>query len=157
MEKVPKFFGIVRIDTGKTHGWEIKIKRRGDWTCEMFSDNTYGGSEQALAAATDRRDQILEALPPKYSRIEIARRMTKKNTSSIVGVRRSVAITKRGNNAWGYPVWEAGGSPRPGVRKIKRFYIAKWGEEDAKAMAIEQRRQWEEEMIEYEKETNKGK
>ena len=58
MEKVPKFFGIVRIDTGKTHGWEIKIKRRGNWTCEMFSDNTYGGSEQALAAATDRRGPI---------------------------------------------------------------------------------------------------
>jgi len=131
--------------------WEIKIKRRGKWTCEMFSDNTYGGIKPALAAGMKRRDEILKTLTPKYSRQENASRMTKRNTSGIVGVRRRVEITKRGDKTWEYEVWEASGSPRPGEQKLKRFYISKWGEDDAKAMAIEQRRQWEEEMKEYDR------
>lgn len=70
MEKVSKFFGIVRIDVRGTHAWEIKIGRRGDWTCETFSDKKYGGSKKALAAAILRRDEILKTITPKYSRIE---------------------------------------------------------------------------------------
>lgn len=158
MKTNSKFFGIVRIDTGRTHGWEIKIKRRGKWTCEMFSDSTYGGVKQSLSETMKRRDELLKTIiEPKFERHENASRITKSNTSGIVGVRRRMAVTKRGDKRWEYEVWEAGGSPQPGKQKMKRFYINTWGEDDAKALAIEQRRQWEEEMKEYDRRMKQNK
>lgn len=59
--------------------------------------------------------------------------------SGIVGVRRTKTA------------WIAHGSPRPGERKMKNFSKNEYGEEGAKERAVALRKQWEEEMVLYEK------
>ncbi len=149
-EHFPKTKGITRIDIAKsnTHGWEVRIRRMGQSINEFFSDQMYGGIKSAYDFAKDRKNEIEKTLKP-YSRREISSRMSKRNTSGIVGVRKGTKVTKRDGKEWIHEVWIAHGSPKPGVHKNKSFYINKYGEEGAKAKAIEQRKKWETEMDLY--------
>ncbi len=151
-EHFPKIKGITRIDIAKsnTHGWEVRIRRRGQNINEFFSDQVYGGIKGAHDIAKVRRVELEKTLKP-YSRRENSSRISKRNTSGIVGVRRGKAVTRRNGKEWIYEVWIASGSPKPGVSKNKNFYVSKYGEEGAKAKAIEQRKKWEAEMDLYEK------
>ncbi len=151
-EHFPKITGITRIDIAKsnTHGWEVRIRRRGQNINEYFSDQVYGGIKGAHDIAKARRIELEKTLKP-YSRRENSSRISKRNTSGIVGVRRGKVTTRRNRKEWVYEVWVASGSPKPGVQKNKNFYISKHGEEGAKAKAIAQRKQWEVEMDLYEK------
>lgn len=54
---------VRRIDTGRTHGWQVHIMRDGEQTTKLFSDKKYGGSEKALEKAKARRDEMLEGMP----------------------------------------------------------------------------------------------
>ncbi len=129
----------------RTLGWNVRIIRRGIRITEFFSDKKYGGKAGALSQAMHFRDEKARELQP-LSRSELARRKTTRNTSGIPGVRRGEKKIKRGEKIFTYAVWTASGSPAPGKRKVKDFYISKLGEDDAREAAIAQRLKWEKEM-----------
>ena len=139
---------IVRIDIAglkQTHGWQVRVIRRGIQINEFFSDAKFSGCSEALVEATRFRDKTFNALRP-YSRAELARRITIRNSSGIPGVRRRMKPVKRGGKVTEYLVWSASGSPAPNQRKTRDFYVSKLGEDEAREMAIAQRLEWEREM-----------
>jgi hypothetical protein len=123
----------------------VRIVRRGIRVTEFFSDKKYGGKAGALSEAIHFRDTKVRELKP-VPRSEIARRKTARNTSGIPGVRRRVKPLKRGEKVFEYVVWTATGSPEPGKRKTRDFYVSRLGDDDAREAAIAQRLAWEKEM-----------
>ena len=139
---------ILRIDIlapKKTHGWQVRVERRGIKINEFFSDTKFGGRAGSLSEAMHFRDATAKTLRP-YSRAELARRKTARNTSGIPGVRRRMKPVKRGGKLHEYIVWSASGSPAPNHRKTRDFYVGKLGEDEAREKAIAQRLRWEQQM-----------
>ncbi len=50
---------IKRIDSTKTHGWQVHVRRGGVLKTKLFSDRIHGGKRKALQAAKDHRDDLL--------------------------------------------------------------------------------------------------
>ncbi|MHA3774456.1 AP2 domain-containing protein [Verrucomicrobiota bacterium sgz303538] len=138
--------GISRIDipASRTHGWEVRITRRGVAHAKFFADRGHGGKRKALEAAKQERDRIV-AENPGYTRKELAKKLRASNTSGITGVVHRTVKVRRNRKVHEYEAWVATGSPEPGVRKTKVFYVNKWGEK-ARDLAVKQRRRWEREM-----------
>ena len=62
-------------------------------------------------------------------------------------MRRSIQTIRRGERCYEYVVWTASGSPSPGERKTRHFYVnAERNEDDAREAAIAQRLRWEKSM-----------
>ena len=129
----------------RTLGWNVRVIRRGIRITEFFSDKKYGGKTGALSEAMHFRDKAVRELRP-IPRSELARRKTERNTSGIPGVRRRVKPVRRGEKSFEYVVWTASGTPAPGERKTRDFYVSKLGEDDAREAAIAQRLRWEKAM-----------
>ncbi len=55
---------ITRFEYGRTRAWWVRFERQGNKVRKLFSDSIYGGTEQALRAATTFRDCTLKTLPP---------------------------------------------------------------------------------------------
>ncbi|NJR52298.1 MAG: AP2 domain-containing protein [Leptolyngbyaceae cyanobacterium CSU_1_3] len=128
--------GISRIEQpDKKHfGYYVRITWRGTQYAKFFSDKKHGGKQKALAAAEQYFDE-LDAEMPLDSQ---AGQMTIRNTSGIVGVSRTKS-TSRGHS---YEYWQARwGSGEQ--RKSAKFSIHKYGEKEAKQLAIEARKNWE--------------
>ncbi len=141
---------IVTRGEKKSRGWEVRVVRRGLALMEYFPDAKFGGKAGALSEAMHYRDRVVRELRP-YSRVELARRKTARNTSGIPGVRRRIKPVKKRNGAiFNYEVWTASGTPVPGQRKTRDFYVSKLGEDDAREAAIEQRLRWEQQMERFE-------
>lgn len=138
---------ISRIDTGSTHGYQVRFMRRGYSYDQFFGDNAYGGKRKALQAAREFRDE-LEAEHPHYSRREVARIKSARNSSGTVGVHLTEETDKRWPNQPTYLYWVAQWSPEPGVRKSRRFSVSKYGEEEAYRLAVNARRKGLREMAE---------
>ena len=141
---------IVTHGAKKSRGWEVRVIRRGIALTEYFADGKFGGKAGALSEAMHWRDDAVKNLRP-IPRSELARRVTARNTSGIAGVRRRVKPQKKGEGkVFTYEVWTATGSPQPGERKTRDFYISKLGEDEAREAAIAQRLRWEQAMERYE-------
>ena len=137
---------IVTQGAKKTRGWEVRVVRRGIALMEYFADARFGGKAGALSEAMHWRDDAVKNLRP-FSRSELARRVTARNTSGIVGVRRRVKPAQQPDGSrLEYVVWTATGSPRPNQRQTRDFYVSKLGEDDAREAAIAQRLRWEQQM-----------
>ena len=134
----------------KTRGWQVRVTRRGIAINEFFSDSKFGGRAGALSEAMHFRDGVVRDLRP-IPRSELARRITVRNTSGLVGVRRATKTVKRRGKVFTYHVWSASGSPRPNERQTRDFYIMKLGEDEAREKAIAQRLRWEQQMENSEK------
>ena len=50
---------IKRIDSTKTHGWQVHVRRGGVLKTKLFSDRMSGGKAAALTAAKAHRDELL--------------------------------------------------------------------------------------------------
>ena len=140
MNKPSKTPGISRIDqpSHRTHGFFLRASRHGKIFSGFFADKTYGGRAQALAAAQEHRLKLLKivGLPLHKSRrlnAEIVRRLGR---SGIYGVQR---VINRKARPW-RKYWVATWSPEPYVARRKMFSIRKFGEEQARQMAIRARR-----------------
>ena len=145
---------ITRIATHgakKSRGWEVRVIRRGITLSEYFADRKFGGKAGALSEAMHWRDDAVKKLRP-YTRSELARRVSARNTSGIPGVRRRVKpVKKKDGKVLPYVVWTATGSPRPNGRKTRDFYVGKLSEDDAREAAIAQRLRWEQQMEQAER------
>lgn len=135
----------VVIPDRHTRGWQVRVIRRGISINEFFSDRAFGGKAGALSEAMHFRDDIVRDLKP-IPRSELARRLSPRNTSGIVGVRRTVKRTTHGGKVFEHEVWEASGTPQPGKRRLKVFSVARLGEDLAREAAITQRLRWESQM-----------
>lgn len=142
---------ITRIDINPgeglagTHGFEVRLMRKGKTFHKFFGDPAYGGKRKALAAAREYRDELLAA-HPKQSRREIAKIKSSRNSSGKVGIRLSEEVDRRGPNELVYRYWVAQWSPKPGVRRTRRFSVNKYGEEKAYNMALRARQKGLREM-----------
>lgn len=157
MKREPNLDCITRIDIEHpthTHGWAVRVRRRHLPVTEFFSDSRHGGKEQALAEAMRFRD-CLVAEHPKMPGYERAQMLMKSNKSGIPGVRRAVKKIVRRGKEYHYEAWTAEGTPEPGVRKVRAFYISKLGEEGAFEAAIAQRAKWLAQMEEGERRREK--
>ena len=114
--------------------------RRGKLYCKLFSDNLLGGKRKALIAAREYRDELVDSLASKaYTRKQLAKKITSRNTSGIVGVRFVQESDSRSADGVVYEYWEAQWSPSPGVRCKKRFSVKIHGPRNAKKLAIKAR------------------
>ena len=136
---------ITRIDIDEgpgragTHGYEVRLMRRGQTFHKFFGDSSSGSKRKALAAARVYRD-VLKATHQPYSRKEVAQLKSIRNTSGTVGIRLSEEVDRRGPNELVYLYWVAQWSPKSGVRKTRRFSVTKYGEEEAFRLAQKARR-----------------
>ncbi len=123
---------ISRIDCKNTHGYQVRIVRRGKEYSKLFSDRVHGGKDKALAKAQAYEKELLAKLPP------LSREKTKpqrNNTSGILGVSRSF-MKYRGKGSGGYYWQTTFRSPETGKPMTIKFSVAKYGEEEAKRRAI---------------------
>lgn len=57
LEKNKKY--ITRVDSGRTHGWSVRVPIREKRATKFFSDRKYGGRDAALQEAVKHKEQIL--------------------------------------------------------------------------------------------------
>jgi hypothetical protein len=141
MNRPSKTPGICRIDqpSHRTHGFFVRVARKGRIHSAFFSDKKHGGRELALAAARAHYLKLRSKLgmPRRVSRRWNAEVVRRKGRSGIHGVRRVII---RGQAGRLLKCWMASWSPEVGVVRKQQFSIRKFGEEKAKRLAIRARR-----------------
>ncbi|MCI9868513.1 hypothetical protein RHIZ_21350 [Rhizobium skierniewicense] len=127
-------YGLNREEANERRGagWWVSLRRRGHKIVRLFKDSVYGCDEAAYKAARAYRDAIIEAIPPATNH-EQAVLLRKNNQSGISGVRR---VETREGDAWQATLMTNDGQKR------ENFTVSKFGELEAKTMAIAQRRKW---------------
>jgi len=58
---------IKRIDSTKTHGWQVHVRRGGRLSTKLFSDRIYKGKAKALNAAKRYRNKLVKDMA-KYAK-----------------------------------------------------------------------------------------
>lgn len=137
MDQSVDTYGIGRIDQpeGSTHGWQVRIQRRGIKYAKYFADRRYGGSTAAYEASRMWRDRLLMRLAEEES-VRICRR-SNRNSSGVVGVCR---VAVKAANGASYFFWQATWSPEAGVRRCVKFSVQRHGEHKAFELAVHARR-----------------
>ncbi len=134
---------IVRIDHKNTHGYQVRVPTSPKVLTRFFADRLHGGRRRALNAAKEWRDKTF-----KKHRIalDMARRVRKtnaRNRSGVVGV--SMQWVTKGNYQYKYYV--ATWCPRSNEQRHKMFSAYKYGDERARQLAAQFRKQREKELL----------
>lgn len=137
---------ITRIDTktdsglGETHGFEVRIMRRGKSVSKFFSDAVHGGKKAALNQAKGYRDKMEKSMKG-YTRAELMKQPTKRNKSGYPGVRIKESKHVVGEWEYTYYAWEASWTPKAGGKRVKKsFSVDKYGDDEAFKMAVAARK-----------------
>jgi predicted HNH restriction endonuclease len=131
-KKFPKIRGISRMDYEKAYdGWFVRYTRDAVTFRQTFPDSKYGSPEASLEAAKKWHEEARTLLPP-LNRKEFAELKKCNNQSGHTGVHRSHQI-KNGRKLYH---WVASWIPAKGKKKSRRFSVLKYGEEEAKRLAI---------------------
>lgn len=129
--------GISRIDQleKRTHGFFVRLTRKGKIYNAFFADKSYGGKSKALQAAQKHYRKLLRehGRISRRDRAQIKRRV---GASGIMGVRK--AVLAAGKRKLTY--WLASWSPHPHVVQRRMFSVQKYGGARAKAMAVQARK-----------------
>ncbi|MEO1855970.1 MAG: AP2 domain-containing protein [Rubritalea sp.] len=127
-----KNYAIARIDLpdARTHGWQVRLQRRGIKYAKFFADAPLGGIELSLKTARDWRNNLLGRLENE-DRARICQRSTR-NSSGVVGVSKVSVVT----NGVRYTFWQAAWSPEPGKRRCVKFSIKRYGDTEAFELAV---------------------
>ena len=150
---------IIRLDKPKnskkgTHGWQVRVGPHKGYHSKLFSDNVYGSKGKALIAAEEYLEDYLKKNPKADKKqwphgFYESEALYKSNTSGITGVFRThdyARWDKKKTSKQYY--WGAFYSiNRHGIRKTrghKKFYVHQHGEVEARRLAIEFRKMWEE-------------
>lgn len=128
-------YALARIDLpgASTHGWQVRLQRRGVKYGKYFGDRVFGGPRRSYHAAREWRDQVLQ----KIEDSEKARICTRsaRNRSGVVGVSKVTVFT----NGAEYQFWQATWSPSPGRRRCVKFSVMRYGDGEAFRLAVEAR------------------
>jgi hypothetical protein len=136
MRRVPGFPGLYREDVGKEDTrFRIVIQRKNETTQEYFYFGAKRSEADARAAAINRWKEIRES-KPVMSRLEFAQVERRKSRTGMVGVRPTRKIVK-GHE---YFFCEGWWSDRRRNRRVRGFSVQKYGEAEAKRLAIKARR-----------------
>lgn len=139
---------IRRIDNERTrtHSWHVAIRSRNQAVTRHFSDNVYGGKRKALRAAKVFRDEMLAKLRDgAYS--AWLRRKRRNNTSGMVGVARYVNTAPASAQYKEYPYWQAFWRDQEGQRHTRTFSVLKYGERNARRLAVAARQTAMQELL----------
>jgi hypothetical protein len=118
---------------GLREGYRATARLPLDVLVRLFFDSTHGGPDKALVAARAwRTGQLAAAAVPDPPRRRVV--LKPKSTSGVVGVHR------RGGSA---PAWVATYETTTGVRRARSFSVRRYGEAEARSLAIEERHGWE--------------
>ena len=130
--------GISRIDQRekRTHGFFVRLQRKGITRNAFFADRSYGGKRRALRAA-QKHFRSLEKKYRPMTRQRWAEMPRRKGKSGVIGVQRAV-IKRSGQPRRVY--WQANWSPQPYLSRRRVFSVRKFGEKKARALAIMARR-----------------
>jgi len=138
---------ISRVDSSKMNGWYVRVKFNKQNHTKFFTDGVHGGKEAALDEAIQWRNQKERELgKPRTDRIVIANKQD--NNTGHIGVIRTKKWTgardKNGNPLPNYgDVYSVTWSPEPGVARHTSFSVDKYGEEEARRLAIDLRKRME--------------
>lgn len=156
---------IVRIDQPKndptkgTHGWQVRVGGSRGYHSKLFSDNVYGSKGKALVAAEEYLEQYLKDHPeeaqrrtkplwPPYRQFNNGKKVQANNKSGVNGVHKTYTYNswdkKRKHKAWYWAAFCPIGPEGQRNRWFKRFYVDSHGDAEARRLAIEFRKMWEE-------------
>jgi hypothetical protein len=141
---------ICRIDKRGTHAWQVRGNGHRGYASKLFSDNKYGGKEQALATAKAYLEELEAQLGPAAARNNPyphrfhEGQILRNNKSGVTGVLRTHQYHSRtGQKEEYWAVYVAIGPY--GQPYLKKFYINdSHDEEEAFRLAVEYRKLWEE-------------
>ncbi len=74
---------IKRIDSDKTHGWQVHVRRGGVLKTKLFSDRVYSGKRKALKEAKDYRDGLLDDMAKLAKPLWRIKRTPRTNTGEL--------------------------------------------------------------------------
>ena len=106
---------ISRIDTDDTHGWYVRVKRKGHNFQKLFSDQKLGNKDWALIQAMIYTDECVESIEKKTAKDDFAK----------------IKKILKHSRGYSYPVYEVSWQFVKGQTKKKSFSIKKFGEEAA--------------------------
>lgn len=132
-------YAIARIDLpdASTHGWQVRMQRRGRKYGKFFADRLHGGRRESYRAARAWRDAMIERLDQREPGPRICLKSAR-NSSGVVGVSKVVVTASNGAT---YHFWQATWCPEPGQRRCVKFSIRRHGERRAFRLAVEARRE----------------
>lgn len=125
---IPK--GITRFDFGNTHGWWVRIRRDRAAFNQFFSDGKNEGIEGALLAAIKHRHEIISSFP-----LELNPKANSRSLPSDPEKRIHRCVSKGVLQPYTY--WRATWYDENHKRKNKSFSVTKFGEEVARALALD--------------------
>jgi hypothetical protein len=137
-KKPPRNIRRVDLDDKRDHGWVVTLQRKGAIIVKRFSDGIYGGKREALKAAVEYRDSFLARDKPFDHQIWIRTRLRKNNTSGIPGVGR-YEVVDNPDTGRVRAFWIASWINEHGASRKRKFSVARYGEEEAKLLAIAER------------------
>lgn len=127
---------IKRIDSTKTHGWQVHVRRGGRLRTKLFSDRVFKGKGKALVAAKEHRDQLVVELAKYEKPLWRIKRTPRTNTGEL-GVSQTFYYTSKGKKKKVITV-----TARAELGKVvnRKFSIQKLGYEKAVKQAVAWRR-----------------
>lgn len=132
-------YAIARIDLpeASTHGWQVRLQRRGRKYGKFFADRLHGGPREAYRRARAWRDALVERLDERDPGPRVCLRSAR-NSSGVVGVSKVAVSASNGET---YYFWQATWCPETGQRRCVKFSIRRHGDRGAFRLAVEARRE----------------
>jgi hypothetical protein len=130
---------IKRIDSTKTHGWQVHVRRGGVLRTKLFSDRVYKGKRKALAEAKRYRDSLLAEMDHLAKHLWQLEREAKTNTGKL-GASLTEYINRAGTKRTVITVTAREAVGRPVNRK---FSVDKLGYDEALRRAVA----WRDEVL----------
>lgn len=135
MPTYPAGPGITRfeLETSRSHGFLVRIRRNGEKTSEFFADAQHGGKRKAKKLAQQRYAELCKTLGPPNTRAT-KNRITARNSTGKVGVHIARSVDTR----WGkceYTSYCASWIATNGERQKISFSWNKYGDEAAYELA----------------------
>jgi hypothetical protein len=139
---------IKRIDSTKTHGWQVHVRRGGVLKTKLFSDRLHGGKRKALTAAKEHRDQLLADMAKLAKPLWRIKRTPRTNTGEL-GVSLTEYTNRSGKKR---KVITVTARAELGKAVNRKFSVDKLGYDDALKKAVAWRKKVLRERLKDEKE-----
>jgi predicted HNH restriction endonuclease len=120
--------GIIRFDYGNTHGWWVRVRRDNTPFRQLFSDSQHGSIAGSLRNAILYRHKLLSSFPMTIKLVHA-------RSLPLEPEKRVFRIEEKGKNQ-PYIAWEAKWYDENHAIKHAHFSVKKFGEEEAKALAL---------------------